>query len=89
MNGAPGGPCARGASGRYMGKSKRRDDKQGEPFMRVLLTALVISTGLVGLSGLAGCTSNPNAPGIQAMNPVNACGPGGTSDAEDCPSGRR
>lgn len=54
--------------------------------MRTLLTVLAVTTSL---AGFAGCTSNPNAPGIQAMEPVNACGPGGSSDAEDCPSGRR
>ncbi|WEK48667.1 MAG: hypothetical protein P0Y66_12640 [Candidatus Kaistia colombiensis] len=54
--------------------------------MRILLAALAISAGL---ASLAGCTSNPNAPAIKAMEPVNACGPGGSSDAEDCPSGRR
>jgi hypothetical protein len=54
--------------------------------MRTALAALAIAAGLASLPG---CTSNPNAPGIQAMEPVNACGPGGSSDAEDCPSSRR
>ncbi|BCP53043.1 hypothetical protein K32_16600 [Kaistia sp. 32K] len=53
--------------------------------MRALLLALAIGSSLVPLTG---CTSNPNAPGIEAMNPVNACGPGGSANAEDCPSGR-
>jgi hypothetical protein len=54
--------------------------------MRAVLAVLAITTGLFGL---AGCTSNPNAPGIEAMNPVNACGPGGSSDPEGCGSNRR
>jgi hypothetical protein len=54
--------------------------------MRTVLAVLAITTGLFSLTG---CTSNPNSPGIQAMNPVNACGPGGSSDAEDCDSNRR
>ncbi|WP_018184352.1 hypothetical protein [Kaistia granuli] len=57
--------------------------------MRAFLAVLAISTGLAGLTGLAGCTTNQNAPAIEAMNPVNACGPGGSSNAEDCPSSRR
>jgi len=51
--------------------------------MRTLLAVLALS------AGLAGCTSNPNSPAIKAFEPVNACGPGGTSDAADCPSSRR
>jgi hypothetical protein len=57
--------------------------------MRAFLAVLAISSGLAGLTGLAGCTTNQNAPAIEAMNPVNACGPGGSSNAEDCESGRR
>jgi hypothetical protein len=54
--------------------------------MRVVLAALAVTAGLASLSG---CTSNPNAPAIEAMQPVNACGPGGTSNVNDCPSPRR
>lgn len=55
--------------------------------MRTLLAVLAISAGL---AGLAGCTSNPNAPAIKAMDdPVNACGPGGSNDINDCSSSRR
>lgn len=54
--------------------------------MRSILALLIITAGLFSLSG---CTSNPNSPGIQAMQPVNACGPAGSSDAEDCGSNRR
>jgi len=55
--------------------------------MRTLLAVLAISAGLASLSG---CTSNPNAPAIKAMDdPVNACGPGGSSNVNDCSSSRR
>lgn len=63
-----------------------REGQPEEESMRALLAVLAISAGL---AGLAGCTTNPNAPAIQAMDPVNACGPGGTSNAADCDSSRR
>ncbi|MBN8904719.1 MAG: hypothetical protein J0H57_27195 [Rhodospirillales bacterium] len=56
--------------------------------MRTLLAVLALSAGHAGLSSLSACTTNPNSPAIKAMDdPVNACGPGGTSG--DCSSGRR
>jgi uncharacterized lipoprotein YajG len=44
---------------------------------------------LVSLFGLGGCTSDPNSPAIKAMQPVNACGPGGTPDINACSSRSR
>lgn len=42
------------------------------------------------LASASGCTSNPKSATIEAMNdPVNACGTGGSSDPDDCSSGRR
>lgn len=49
--------------------------------MRQLIAVLVV---LASVSGLGGCTSDPNAPAIQAMQPVNACGLGGTPDINAC-----
>lgn len=55
--------------------------------MRVLFLSLALVTSCVGFSG---CTTNPNSPAIQAMdNPPNACGSGGSTNIEDCNSGRR
>jgi hypothetical protein len=53
--------------------------------MRQLAALLV----LYGLFSLGGCTSDPNSPAIRAMEPVNACGPGGTKDINACSSSRR
>lgn len=37
---------------------------------------------------LQGCTTDPNSPAIKAMQPVNACGPGGTPDINACSRSR-
>jgi hypothetical protein len=50
------------------------------------LSALFVLYGLLTLSG---CTSDPNSAAIRAMEPVNACGPGGTKDITACSSSRR
>lgn len=47
----------------------------------MLLTAVAIAAGSASLSG---CTSDPNAPGLQAMEAPNSCGPAGTKDREAC-----
>lgn len=51
--------------------------------MRQLSILLVVLSTLVGVGG---CTTDPNSPAIKAMQPVNACGPGGTSNINDCSS---
>ena len=50
------------------------------------LTALLV---LLSLLAPSGCTSDPNSPAIRAMEPVNACGTGGTKDITACGSSRR
>ncbi|BCP53042.1 hypothetical protein K32_16590 [Kaistia sp. 32K] len=44
---------------------------------------------LCTLLGLSGCTTDPNSPAIRAMEPVNACGSGGTQDINACSSNHR
>jgi hypothetical protein len=44
---------------------------------------------LASLLAPSGCTSDLNSPAIRAMEPVNACGPGGTQDITACSSNRR
>jgi uncharacterized lipoprotein YajG len=51
--------------------------------MRQLSSILFV---LASLFSVGGCTSDPNSPAIKAMQPVNACGPGGTSDINACSS---
>ncbi|WP_156911787.1 hypothetical protein [Kaistia adipata] len=53
--------------------------------MRYLAVLLLLGSVLAP----AGCTSDPNSPAIRAMEPVNACGPGGTKDINACSSSRR
>lgn len=53
--------------------------------MRALLLLSVIT---LGLGGLTGCTTDPNSPALRAMEPVNACGPGGTQDINQCSNHR-
>jgi hypothetical protein len=53
--------------------------------MRQLAALFVLHSLLT----LGGCTSDPNSPAIRAMEPVNACGPGGTRDINACSSSRR
>ncbi|WP_018184351.1 hypothetical protein [Kaistia granuli] len=51
--------------------------------MRQLPATLFV---LASLLSVGGCTSDPNSPAIKAMQPVNACGPGGTPDINACSS---
>jgi len=53
--------------------------------MRSLLLVLAV---LSASAGLQGCTTDPNSPAIKAMEPVNACGSGGTSDINACSRSR-
>lgn len=50
----------------------------------LLLVFAVLSAG----ASVQGCTTDPNSPAIKAMEPVNACGPGGTSDINACSRSR-
>ena len=51
--------------------------------MRTLLFFIALAAGLGSLAGCAG-TSDPYDPAIQAMEPVNACGPSGAADINQC-----
>ncbi|MBN9434223.1 MAG: hypothetical protein J0I45_17465 [Bosea sp.] len=58
-------------------------------------TMMIILALAFGASGLAACTSasnmteaERNAAAIRAFEPVNACGPGGTQDINQCASNR-
>ncbi len=60
--------------------------------MRALLIIISLAAATAGLSA---CTSasnmteaERNAAAIRAFEPVNSCGPGGTQDINQCPSGR-
>lgn len=60
--------------------------------MRTMMIVLALA---FGASGLAACTSDgsmtaaeQNAAAIRAFEPVNACGPGGTQDINQCSSNR-
>ncbi|MCX5514908.1 hypothetical protein [Kaistia algarum] len=56
--------------------------------MRTVMLSVALAAGLFGFAGCQG-SSNPNSPALQAMdNPPNACGPGGSSNSEDCDRGR-
>lgn len=56
--------------------------------MRTVLLAAAMAVNLLGLFGCQ-ANDNPNSPALQAMdNPPNSCGPGGSSDVEDCDRGR-
>ncbi|MBZ9935345.1 hypothetical protein LB518_03520 [Mesorhizobium sp. BR1-1-16] len=57
--------------------------------MRTLLIILALASAGAGLSACTtGDDSAANARAIAAFEPVNACGPGGTQDINQCPSGR-
>lgn len=57
--------------------------------MRTIVLSLTLLAGLSGLYGCSSTSTNPNSPALQAMdNPPNACGPGGSSNIEDCDSRR-
>ncbi|HWJ76248.1 MAG TPA: hypothetical protein VNX29_24050 [Kaistia sp.] len=57
--------------------------------MRTLLIILALASAGAGLSACTtGADSAANARAIAAFEPVNACGPGGTQDINQCPSGR-
>jgi len=55
--------------------------------MRMMFTWMMMA---MALGAVAGCQQTDwNSPALQAMqNPPNACGPGGTSNINDCSSRR-
>ncbi len=57
--------------------------------MRTLLIVLALASAGASLSACTtGADTAANARAIAAFEPVNSCGPGGTQDINQCPSGR-
>lgn len=52
--------------------------------MRIVMLVLAFAATAGTLAGCGAGTSDPWDPAIQAMSGVNACGPGGSDDINQC-----